>query len=256
MKKIIIIFVILIISLQASAGRNETIIANAEEAYENRKFDVALTEYTKLLNDNVINSDLFYNIGNCYFRLDKLGLAVLYYKKSLLLDPGNESAFKNLSLALSMTKDKQSVESSDFISKVAKNIFGMLSLNILAVIILILIFLAVLNVNLMLLKYRNREKTVPVFWLFITLTFLIVFIFLAYAKNDYIYNSKQGVAIGSVIAGFSGPGEEFTRVFTIHEGMMFTIMKTEDDWSQIKLENGIGGWIPANQIGRCAIKTF
>jgi tetratricopeptide (TPR) repeat protein len=254
MKKLYIILIILISCFALNAQRNESILQKAEQAYENKNFEVALDEYNKLLNDNVVNSDLFYNVGNCYFRLDQLGLAILFYKKSLLLDPGNELAQKNLNLSLSMTKDKQSAEEADFISKVVKNIFSILSLNLLAVITLILVALIALNLNLMLLKYRNSDKTIPMFWLVFTIIFLVITISVSYAKWNYVYNSKQGVALGSTIAGFSGPSDEFTRVFTIHEGMMFQILKTENGWSQIQLANGIGGWIPENQLGRCSIR--
>ncbi|HHE38945.1 MAG TPA: SH3 domain-containing protein, partial [Candidatus Cloacimonetes bacterium] len=65
--------------------------------------------------------------------------------------------------------------------------------------------------------------------------------------------SSEAVLISQSAVGFSGPSNEFTRVFTIHEGMIFDIEKEENNWSLIKLTNGLGGWIESKNLEKIKI---
>jgi uncharacterized protein YgiM (DUF1202 family) len=98
-------------------------------------------------------------------------------------------------------------------------------------------------INLIILKFSQREKTLPVFFAII-LTFLLLFsLFLSYIKWQRYTDESQAVLLADSAIGYSGPGVDFTRVFTIHEGMIFQIEQQQAEWSLIKLENGLGGWI-------------
>jgi uncharacterized protein YgiM (DUF1202 family) len=71
----------------------------------------------------------------------------------------------------------------------------------------------------------------------------LAFFIISILKWQEFHNDNEAVILSTSVIGYSGPGEDFTRVFTIHEGMIFTLERDEDNWSLIKLENGLGGWI-------------
>ena len=49
---------------------------------------------------------------------------------------------------------------------------------------------------------------------------------------------------GFVVEARSGPGEQYTTVFTVHEGLTAELKETASDWQRIVLGNGLEGWIP------------
>jgi uncharacterized protein YgiM (DUF1202 family) len=65
----------------------------------------------------------------------------------------------------------------------------------------------------------------------------------SYIKWQRYTDESQAVLLTDSAIGYSGPDSDFTRVFTIHEGMIFQIEQQQEDWSLIKLQNGLGGWI-------------
>jgi len=98
-------------------------------------------------------------------------------------------------------------------------------------------------ISFMIIHYKNREKTIPLFMTTIFIFLFSVFLIISILKWQEFHSDDEGVLLSTSAIGFSGPGEDFTRVFTIHEGMIFKIERSEDNWSLIKLENGLGGWI-------------
>ena len=236
---IVFLFQLLFLSLFAQ----NSVLQKAATAYQEKNFEEALSLYEQLVSNYPENSDIIYNIGNCHFQLGQLGKAILSYRRCIKYNPSHLQAKENLKLALTFTKDKQTSESDDFISNLFNRILSILSLNILALMLLITFFIILLIINFILFRYRNREKTIPTFILLIFLFIFTFFSVLSVVQWQRYHSTKGAVLITSTAIGYSGPSDEFTRVFTIHEGISFDVEKKEGEWSLIKLPNGIGGWI-------------
>lgn len=224
------------------------------ELFNDKEYAEALDKFLLLENEGIYNADLMVNIGNCYFRMEELGNALVYYKKALKLDPTNEKAKRNLRYGKSLTVDAQSPMENDFISRFIRTIFDSFSIKFLAVISIILFILIIAFINYLILKYRGREKTVQYFVLVILIV-CFVFSFSLGIKKWYDFNNHfEGVLITESAIGFSGPGADFTRVFTIHEGNIFDIKESRDNWTLIQLNSGLGGWINNNNFQRVDFK--
>ncbi|MFR4235640.1 MAG: tetratricopeptide repeat protein [Alistipes onderdonkii] len=70
-----------------------------------RRFHAAADTYEELLSRGVSSMKLYYNLGNAYFKDDRIGKAILYYNRALRLAPGNDDIRYNLSVAEARTKD-------------------------------------------------------------------------------------------------------------------------------------------------------
>jgi len=229
-----------------SASDLENIFQEAVTAFENNEYEISLNLFLSIENEDIQNPDLFYNIGNCYFRLNKFGKAILYYKRALKYDPTHKASKRNLEFVLTFTQDKQIEDEPDLISSLWLKLRNSISLNMAAVIVLCLFIINIILIMLITTKFRNRDKTSLVFTLTIALIFLIFFSAVSLIKWRNFTSDTEAVLISTSAIGYSGPSEEFTRVFTIHEGMVFEVEKTEAEWSLIKLPNGLGGWIKKN----------
>lgn len=76
----------------------------ANRFYQQQQYDSAAAYYEKIAAQQPVNDELYYNLGNTYYRLNKMGYAVLYYKKALRNNPNLTSAKDNLELAQSRIK--------------------------------------------------------------------------------------------------------------------------------------------------------
>lgn len=72
---------------------------HANKLYQSKQYDSAAATYEKLAAERPANSLLYYNLGNAYFRLNKVGRAVLNYERALQLNPDNKQVKDNLTLA-------------------------------------------------------------------------------------------------------------------------------------------------------------
>ncbi|MBT3169493.1 MAG: tetratricopeptide repeat protein [Candidatus Cloacimonetes bacterium] len=253
-KKIVLLSILLTVAITTFAQVNE-IYNNAVENYKQHKFSEALDLFLQIERSGNQNADLTYNIGNCYFRLENLGKAILYFKKSLKIDSTHKTARRNLEYALTLTKDVQNnANFDDAVRSFWHKTFDSFSLNLLAIIMLIIFAFIIFIIIHIVLFFGGREKNVPIFILIILIVIFIIFVFLFTLKNNAYQSENEAVIISHTTIGYSGPSAEFTRVFTIHEGMICQIEKTENEWSLIKLNNGIGGWILTENLEKILIK--
>ncbi|MCK5051234.1 MAG: hypothetical protein KAS53_05830 [Candidatus Cloacimonetes bacterium] len=251
MKKTISILILVFIAASIFAvSQIDTIHKEAINSYNDKDYQTALEKFSLIENEGIINSDLYYNIGNCYFRINEIGRSILYFKKALKVRSNHQAARRNLDYALTFTKDKQNSESESVIRSFWLKAFDSLSINLLAIITLAIFIIIIIFINFMIIHYKNREKTVPLFITTIFVFLFSVFLIISILKWQEFHSDDEGVLLSTSAIGYSGPGEDFTRVFTIHEGMIFTIDRSEENWSLIKLENGLGGWISKDTFVR------
>lgn len=69
----------------------------ADSAYIAKAYDKAITIYESLLEKGV-DADVFYNLGNTYYRKNDLPRAILNYEKALKYEPRHKDAHHNLEI--------------------------------------------------------------------------------------------------------------------------------------------------------------
>ena len=95
MKQNIFVFAVVLL-ISAISSHAQSLTDQAADAYNKDDFNKALELYLKAAQEDGTSSELFYNIGNTYYKLDKNGMAILYYERAILLDPQNDDARSNL----------------------------------------------------------------------------------------------------------------------------------------------------------------
>ena len=102
--------------------------AEADQAYQENKFADAIAAYETILGTEGESADIYYNLGNCYYKTKNIAKAVLNYERALLLNPGDADIRFNLELARSKTVDQITPASEVFIVAWMKNITNLMSL--------------------------------------------------------------------------------------------------------------------------------
>ena len=210
--------------------------------YQNNNFEKALENFLLAERAGLKNPDLYYNIGNAYFRLSNLPNAIIYYKRALLLNSSHKSAQRNLDFVLSITRDRQEAEEDNFVTNLIIKSLYFFSINTLLVIVLtiLIIIIALIHVQW---RYTNFDRT---FLRFINFVFLFIWLGLSgltASRISLAKNNNEAVITDNIVYVYSGPSESFTRLFSIHEGTVLKIQNEEAGWTQITTLNGFSGWV-------------
>ena len=104
--KLRIFFTIITLTLMASSAKASSVIEAADSAYSTSDYQKAAELYTKALADEGLSPQLYYNLGNAYYRLNRPGLAILNYHRALRLDPTYKDARENLEFVNSRITDR------------------------------------------------------------------------------------------------------------------------------------------------------
>lgn len=222
--------------------------SQADSLYAAEHYQQAAQMYEKLLKKGT-SADLYYNLGNAYYRMDNITQAVIAYERALLLAPGDNDIRQNLQLARSKTIDKMVPESEIFFLTWYRSIVSLLDTDSWAYIAVC----ALLLVILLALAYLFAE---PV-WLrkvgfFGGISFLFVFLLcnlFAWQQKQMIDKRTGAVVIQSAINVKSTPAKNGTDLFILHEGTKVTVVDASmKEWCEIRVADGKQGWVESKQI--------
>lgn len=248
MKKFIYTIMFAALSLSVSAQTDK--IAG-DSAYVKGDYKAAIEIYESLTATNGESADVYYNLGNAYYKSDMIAKAVLNYERALLLNPDDEDIQFNLELARSKTVDKVAPEYRFFLMEWLESVINLLSISSWSI-LAVVSFVAMLFTLLLFLfgKSIASKKTgfiIALFSLFITIFANLSALHLYH----YLTERNDAVIMEPSVTAKSTPSNSGTELFVIHEGRK---VKISDDsmreWTEIELEDGNKGWIPSSSLER------
>ena len=241
--------ILLIMMVFVSASANAITKANADNEYLKGNYQQAIKDYEDILKGGKVNADIYYNLGNAYYRMDNITHAVLNYERALQLSPGDKDIRFNLQMARSKTIDKIAPESEMFFVTWYRSLVSFTSVDgwaytslvcLIASLVLLLLYLFASPVALRKLGFYGGMVTIVLF-LFSTL--------FAFQQKIQFDNRCGAIVIAPSVTVKSTPQQAGKDVFTIHEGTKVTITdNTMHDWCGIKLDDGREGWIQTSRI--------
>lgn len=222
--------------------------ANADSAYARQQYQQAIKDYEELLHDGV-SAELYYNLGNAYYRTDNITRAVLNYERALLLSPGDGDIRFNLQMARSKTIDKITPESEMFFVTWYHALVNIMSVDGWARTALVSFALAIVLALAYLFSARIWVRKVGFFG---GLAFIAVFILanlFAYQQRQELVNRTGAIIISSAVPVKSTPSKSGTDLFILHEGTKVEITDgTMRGWKEIRVADGKEGWIETSKI--------
>lgn len=220
----------------------------ANRLYEAGKYSEALALYLQI-QENGGHWRLYYNTGNCCFKLNRLVKAKIYYLKALRLAPFEESIQKNIAIVNHLLYDKIQPPKADFVSRVMLRIESILSLDALSV---LLILMAVsFNAFLFLLILKGKRR-----WVLYGIAFSLVFTILTAGYHMYRAGKFQRRQVAVIIKDGarlrSGPGGNNTILFKVNPGLQVKIIDSSSSgqWLQVSASAEIAGWVEAEDLER------
>jgi tetratricopeptide (TPR) repeat protein len=240
--------VVLVLVFSGSRAGSET-LPMAEKAYDEKQYKTAITLYEQLIKDGYTSYQLYFNLGNSYYKNGNLGRAIHAYEIARKLEPDDEDIKINLSLANAKTIDKIDTKENFFITAVKSNILSSLSTSAWAWLNIISLFIAAAGFLMYYILSSIALKRVffgisVVF----TLTFLIAY-FLGGSAVKSKSENKFAIVLEKEVKIMNEPNVSGNTKFRLHEGTKVRVVENNGDWMLIKLENGNEGWLKSIELG-------
>ena len=242
MKKCILFLAFITIYTFVQAESPAT-FALANEQYEAGKYEEAITQYKTLIEEGYDSADLYYNLGNAYFRKNKLPEAVLYFEKAALRSPRDQDIQHNLSIAKDKLPDQFEVIPGFFIGRWWNSLRSIMGPTGWGIMGLLFLWTGIGGLALWL-RGGNRKIRKQGFTVGVMLTLLSIIPFsLGFDAAKTIKHSTQGVIMTAEVELKSAPDEVSKAILTLHGGTTISILDEIGSWKKVRLSNGEEGWL-------------
>ena len=243
-------FVWLLLAMICFGGTSAKAVTknNADTEYQKGNYQQAIRDYEEILK-NGESAEIYFNLGNAYYRTDNITKAVLNYERARLLSPGDDDINFNLQFARSKTIDKITPESEMFFVTWYKSLVNFTSVDNWAKTGILCIVMALLLVLLYLVGPQLMLRKIGFFG---GLAFFVIFLL----SNLFAFQQKQALdnRTGAIIMTPSvnikkTPAKNSADQFVLHEGTRVDIIdKGMTDWRCIRVGDGREGWIETKAI--------
>jgi len=222
--------------------------ADADSAYVNGNYQEAIKVYESLLKHGE-SAELYYNLGNAYYRTENITRAVLNYERALLLSPGDGDIRFNLQIARSKTIDKIVPESEMFFVTWYRSLVNIMSVDGWGRMALVSLALVIVLFLVYLFSARVWVQKVGFFGGGILLVFFVFSNFFAWQQRQQLLNREGAIVVAPSVTVKSTPAQNGTDLFILHEGTKVVITDgSMKSWREIRLADGKKGWIESKKI--------
>jgi hypothetical protein len=238
---------------QAKPGAENSmtsVFARANHAYLESNYAQASVEYKKLIDVGLVHPDLFFNLANAYYQAGRIGLSILYYEKTLLLDPGDSAAKSNLTVAKKKLIDRIVMPARDVVGEPLWHGF-IRSLSLGWLTWLFLSFYAIVFVLLFFQRFVTESKRRFLFWINVPLISVVLVLGSLFAARVYVQERvHHGIVINNTVVLREGPERSANVILEIHEGLKVRILTQVSEFIRVRLANGVEGFVSEDQVGR------
>lgn len=241
--KALVLLILLMFSLPICAITKK----NADTEYEKRNYQQAIKDYEELL-QNGVSYEVYYNLGNAYYRLDNIPRAILSYERALRLSPNDEDVRVNLKMAQSKTIDKIIPEPKIFLYEWYKGFVNMMNIEGWAYTAIICIIFMIILVLLYLFAENSRLRLLGFWGGILALLFFIFSNIFAFQQLDYLHDKTDAIVISSSVIVKDSPYKGAKDKFVLHEGTKVEILDTANSWVNVHIADGRNGWIEVAKI--------
>ena len=222
----------------------DSLFHTANDFYSEGNYDAAIALYDSLLQMGWEAPELHYNLGNAWFRKQRLGPAILHYERGLLLAPGDADLRHNLAIARSHCQDDFGTLSEFFLHRIWNNLLRALRADTWAIIALSLFWLGAAGLVLWQVggsrSWRKRGFVLGCAFLLLS----VLPFSLAAGRAALERHSGAGIILLESVPLRSSPDEISEAVVLLHEGTRVRLLSELGQWQKVRLSDGREGWLP------------
>tara|TARA_S200000501_G_scaffold371296_1_gene414108 strand:+ start:148 stop:903 length:756 start_codon:yes stop_codon:yes gene_type:complete len=245
-KKLFKIFLLSIYLL--IGGENiDSMFINANNLYQSSDYNEAILAYEALIDKDIDNFTLYYNMANAYYQLNQLGYARLYYERAKIYDFNDSDVNYNLNTLEQKLIDDVLFVPDFFLKAIFKKAAYSFTAFEWSLVILFSLYLSLCLFLSLIFSSNINTRSNSLNFLFFSLFIVIIsscFLFFVNFSNE----QPHGILISDNGYVKTAPSIASDNRFIIHEGVKFKLIDEVDNWSRIELLDGNDGWIENNHF--------
>ena len=214
-------------------GSGEDLFTKANTEFAAGNFKAAIADYNAIVRSGAWSANLFYDLGNAYFRDSDFGRAVLNYHRALRLDRRHPEADANLRIARDQT------HSLELAPPVSERYLNFATPNLFAVAAAIFFWLTIV-----LLILRPRRML----WALTGLLLTAGCVFAAYRLENGTRGQRLAIVIAENVEARVATTDSSRSVLALPPGSEVLILQERGDWNYAALPNDQRGWIAASAV--------
>ena len=229
-------------------GQNETLFNKGTEAYNQADYNMAIESYLAILEKGEHSAELYYNLGNSYYKLNQIAPSIYYYEKALLIKPNDPEIINNLGYAQNMTLDAIETIPETGLSKIYERVVGVLTFDQwgYAAILFIMLFV-LLYITFYYLQYATQKRIAFISGM-LCLVLAITTTIIAFMSYEDFKADQPAIVFSNEVIIKSEPNERSQEVFRLHEGTKLNVLEELNDWKKIQIVDGQTGWLTSENI--------
>ncbi len=231
-----------------SKAEAKKLFEEGNDLYQKEQFEQAAAKYEQVLKEGLVSDEVYFNLGNSYYKLNKVALSVYNFEKAKQLNPTCSSVENNLHFSRQLAVDEFDVVPRVGMDKLifdTTSIFHYNSWAWIGVGMAFLFFLAFAGYY-----YSNYNITKRLFFsgMVVLLVLMTLALLSANFQKKYRDSNKSAIVFDTVISVRSEPKETSPEITPIHEGAKVLIIEDVNGWNKVALPNGVQGWLPKTAI--------
>ena len=247
MKDLILIFCLFFnLSIQAQSPIQLFDLGN--EAYNQGLYEKAKNFYVKVLDENLHSAELYFNLGNSYYKTGEIAESIFYLELANRLSPGQIDIKNNIKFAKNMGLDSIEELPKSQIYQAQKKFLNIISIDSWSIISLLFSWLFCILFGVYIWSQNSKIKRVFFILSSLIMIFLLTSISMIYNIDNSKKQNNSAIIFEKKINVNSEPNNRSTLLFNLHEGTMIEVTEKLDDWLKIKIANGSEGWIENKNI--------
>ena len=242
-------FILLVLSLCTSMAQTvDSLFVQANKLYQQEKYTEALGMYKQIEEQGIVSSELYYNLGNVYYKSNQVAPSIYYYEKALKLNPNDSDALFNLEFANRMTLDNIEPLPKSLGDKYRENIVLGTSYNTWAT--LAVVFAILFAILFLLYHFSRYTQKKRFFFVSSSICAILVFfaVALAYQNKTLIDKMQYAIVFAANVNVKNAPTQNSDINFQLHEGTKVQILETLDNWKKITIADGKIGWMNESDL--------
>jgi hypothetical protein len=233
-----------------AAESKEALFLEGNKYFQGGQYEAALGAYRKILDSGYESGALYYNMGNCCYKLSRIGQSIVFYERAKKSIASDEDLKTNLAMANLAVVDRIEPAPEFFLFRMVHAAVQLIPRQVLIILLTAGYLLAAGFLILWMLARKSAARLAGLRGAAVFGISCAVFGILLIGQVHETATRREAVVLAGKVDVMSGPGGQAgTEVFSLHEGTKVMLDRESGEWIEIILPDRKVGWVKKDVLG-------
>ncbi len=223
--------------VSSAFAQSDATFAKANQEYADRNFKEAIDGYGQLVRSGQWSANLFYDLGNAYFRAEDFGHAILNYERALALDRHHPEADANLRIV------RDEARALELTPTLVERYLKFANVNQFTIAAAVAFWIAIFCI--VVLIFARKRSGAVIALSIVSLSILAVAVFAIYELDNGSNGRALAIVTGMNVQARVATADNANSVLALPPGSEIRVLSNRGDWIYAALPNNLRGWVPA-----------